>query len=278
VSQRRCICFFLSLLAVVNTLAAASIDDLRKAAAARNLNEVMLIAQGFANQNRGESTLEGRRQATAEMGALTQASPTYEGLEKLIGELEVSLEKGQKETASRKAFQIGYYAVRLQQANGPDAVTLFASAREQAKYNPSITNFYALAVRASAAKQHAAAVEAAQQALALRAEDRLASTTAELPHTISLIAADSSFELGRMGDAERYLLGSLEPEGQRWRRLCPDWVVAAKLLRAGRRDVVTQYFEKAYKQDFPKCQASMSLWIADLKAGKHPNFAAPPKD
>lgn len=269
---------FVVLIASGGTVFGATLPDLRKAAAARNLNEVMRIAQEFANQNRVETTLEGRRQATAEIGVLTQASPTYEGLERLIGELEASLEKGQKETASRRAFQIGYYAVRLQQASGPDAMTAFVSAREQARNAPSFTNLYALAVRASAAKQHAEAVEAAKQALALRGNDRLASTSAELPHSIAMIAADSSFELGRMPDAERYLLGSLDPEGQRWRRLCPDWVVADKLLRAGRRSVVIEYFEKAYKQDFLRCQASMSLWIADLKAGKSPTFAAPPKN
>jgi tetratricopeptide (TPR) repeat protein len=264
---------------LVDTIASASsISDLRAAVAKQDFREINRLAFEVFRQYRIDLSSEDRRQMAIENNQLIKQPTTVATLVKLIDELEASVEQRNKELSHRKAAQITLFAFRLEQANGPDPMTAFATAQTQAVSDPSFTNFYALALRANVAKQYPAAIEAANQALQRRSSDLLASSTPEGTHAVANLAANASFELGNMPEAERYLLESLNSESQHWRRLCPDWFVAEKLLNAGRREAVTQYFEKAYKQSFPKCQVSIATWIAELQSGKNPKFAAPPKN
>jgi tetratricopeptide (TPR) repeat protein len=257
---------------------ASSISDLRAAVAKENFREINRLAFEVFRQHRIDLSSEARRQMAIENNQLIKQPTTTATLLKLIDELEASVEQRDKELSHRKAAQITLFAMRLEQTNGPDPMIAFNTAKNQAAADPSFTNFYALALRANVAKQYAASIEAANKALQRRSSDLLASMTPEGAHAVANIAANASFELGNMPEAERYLLESLNSGGQRWVRMCPDWYVAEKMLNAGRREAVTQYFENAYKLPFPKCQESISLWISELKSGKTPRFTPPPKN
>jgi tetratricopeptide (TPR) repeat protein len=257
--------------------AANPIKQLREAADQRNSREVSRIARELHFEYQSQITPEARRAAAPEIAAVMRDSPSWDRINTLINDLDQALTTRAKDQISLRSSQIGMLAMRLEMSDGPAMARAYQTARDQAKANPSFQTFMDVAVRANQAKDYPAAIEAANQALKLAPQDHLASRTAEGTHMVANIAANASLELGNRTDAERYLLSSLDSEGRTWVRLCPDWYVAEKLWKADSKPTVIQYFETAYKLNFPKCQASIATWLADMKADKLPLFAAPPR-
>jgi tetratricopeptide (TPR) repeat protein len=257
-------------------LSAASIADLRAAVAKEDLKEISRLAGQLYQPQRVEQGEDAQRQMAWENYQLMKIPATIAELVKLIDEFEEAIKKRDNELWRRKAAQISFLAHRLERANAPDPMLAFSDARNRAQSDPSFANQFALALHANTAKQYASAIEAAEHALLLLSSNRAASMSPEGTHSVASLAANAAFELGKMTEAERYLLLSLSSDNQRWVCMCPDVNVADKLVNAGRREAVIQYFEKAYQLPFPKCRSSISLWLADLKAGKNPRFIPPP--
>lgn len=262
-------------LSCTTLFAANPIKQLREAADERNYREVNRIARQIHMEYQSQISPEARRAAAPEITAIMRDTPTWDRVYTLINDLDQALTTRAKEQISLRASQIGMLAMRLEMNDGPGLARAFQAARDQAKANPNFNTFFEVAVHAQRAKDYPAAIEAANQALKLAPQDYLASRTAEGTHMVATIAADASLELGNRTEAERYLLSSLDSEGRTWVRLCPDWYVADKLWRAGSKQTVIQYFETAYKLNFPKCHASIAAWLSDMKADKLPVFVAP---
>lgn len=263
-----------SVLALV-LLLAGPIPELRQAVERGDMKALNRAVYRISREAKEKLTPEQQQRIYADVLREFRTVKPSVPLATALAQLEAAVEERRPENIYAKATQLSFAAIQQKMANRKDPLPAFYEAKRKAEEQPEFMNFYGLAVVANAAQQHHEAREAAQKALDTRQTSLVGKLRADAAHSLALIAANASWELGDRAAAESYLLRSLDTEGLPLAKTCPDFYVAEKLLRAEMRDAVIRYFEKAAQLPFPACQSSIAQWIQDLKQGKQPNFMIP---